>query len=49
MIYTSNETFVKHVNLLLLSNSENVHYVFIKGFKRFMSNKTIHQGKKQYC
>lgn len=49
MIYTSNETFVKHVNLLLLLNSENVHYVFIKGFKRFMSNKTIHQGKKQYC
>ena len=35
-IYTSKQTFEKHVALLLLSNSKNSPYVLIKGFNRFM-------------
>ena len=38
-IYTSKETLEKHVDLLLLSNSKNSHYIFIKDFDTFVSNK----------
>ena len=33
------ETFEKHVDLLLLSNPKNSHYVSINCFDRFMTNK----------
>ena len=51
-IHTSKQTFGKHVNLLLLSNSKNSHYVLIKCFSRFMTSKTKHHDKKiffGYC
>ena len=48
-IYTSKQTFEKHVDLSLLSNSQNSHYVLITDFDRFMSKKTKHHGKKQVC
>ena len=47
--YTSKQTFEKHVNLLLLSNSKNSHCVLIKDFNRIMANKTKHHGKKNFC
>ena len=34
--YTSKETFKKHVQLLLLSNSKDSHYALIKDLNRFM-------------
>ena len=39
-IYTSKQTFEKHVELLLLPDSGNFHYFLIKDFIRFMTNKT---------
>ena len=45
-IYTSKQTFEKHLDLLLLSNSKNFHYVLIRNFNRFMANKTKHHGQK---
>ena len=47
-IYTSKQTSEKHVISLLLSNSETSHYVLTKDFSRFMTNKTKHDGKKQF-
>ena len=41
-IYTSKQTFEKQVDLVLLSNSKNFHYFLIKGFIRFITNKTKH-------
>ena len=40
--YTSRQTFEKHIDLLLLSNSKNLHYDLIKDFNRFMTKKTKH-------
>ena len=37
--YTLTQVFEKFVDLLLLSNSRNPHYVLIKDFNRFMTNK----------
>ena len=51
----------KNVDLLLLSNSKNPHYVLIKDFDRVIdyvlikdfdrviTNKTEHHGKKHFC
>ena len=51
-IYTSKLTFEKHVDLLLLPNSKNSHYVLIKDLNRFTNKKTKYHGKKhflRYC
>ena len=47
-IYTLKQTFKKHVDLLLLSNSINFHYVLIKGFDRFMTSETKYHSKKPF-
>ena len=39
-IYTYKQTFEKHVDLLLSWNSKYSHFVFIKAFNIFMTNKT---------
>ena len=41
-VYASRQTFQKHIDLLLLSNSKNLHYDLIKDFNRFMTKKTKH-------
>lgn len=48
-IYSPKQSFEKHVNLLLLSNYKNSHYVLIEDFDRFMTNKTKHNDKKYFC
>ena len=48
-IYTSKQTFEKHVDLLLLSDCKNSHFVLITDFNRFMTNKTKHHSKKHFC
>ena len=49
-IYTSKQTFKKHVDLLLLSNSKNSHCVLIKDVNRFMTNKArLDRKKKHFC
>ena len=44
-IYTSKQTFGKHVDLLLLSNFKKCHCVLIKVFNRFVTNKAKHHNK----
>ena len=44
---TSKQTFKKHVDLLLISNTKNLH-LFIKDFNRPMINKTKHHGKNNF-
>ena len=45
-VYTSRQTFEKHIDILLLSNSKNLHYDLIKDFDRFMTKKTKHLAEK---
>ena len=37
------------INLLLISDDNNQHYVYIKDFNRFMTNISKHKGKKHFC
>ena len=51
-IYTSKQTFEKHVNLLLSNSKKSKNYVLIKDSDRFLTNKTKYHGKKhfyRYC
>ena len=38
-----------NIDLLILLNTRNLHYILIKYFNRFMTNKTKHHDKKHFC
>ena len=48
-IYISKENYEKHIELLLITEDENKHYVLIKDFNRFMFKHTKHEHKKHFC
>lgn len=48
-IYVSKEKFKDQMNLLLITENENKHYVLIKDFNRFMYNQTKHKERKHFC
>ena len=48
-IYTSKEKYEKHMELLLITEDENNHYVLIENFDRFMFQQTKYEGKKHFC
>ena len=48
-IYISKEKFTDHMELLLITEGENNHYVLIKDFNKFMSNQTKHEHRKHFC
>ena len=48
-IYISKEKFIDHMELLLLTEGENNHYVLIKDFNKFMFNQTKHEHRKYFC
>ena len=48
-IYTSKNTFIRHVDLLLIGEEGKRHYVPIKGFSIFMYDQTLHCGRKHFC
>ena len=48
-IYVSNQKFKDYMDLSLISNENKSHYVYIKDFNRFMSNKTKNKNKKYLC
>ena len=48
-IYVSKEKYDDHMELLLITENENKHYVLIKDFNRFMYNKTKHKESKHFC
>ena len=49
-VHISNNIKQNHINLLYFSDdNETYHYVWIKHFNRFMSDITLHNGKKYFC
>ena len=48
-IYVSNQKFKDCMDLLLISNENKSHYVYIKDFNRFICNKTKNKSKKYFC
>ena len=39
----------KHVDLLLIGEKGNRHYVLIKNFNTFIYDNTLHRGRKHFC
>ena len=48
-IYISDQTFKSSIDLLLLINDDQSHYVYIKDFNTFMFHKTKDKNKKWFC
>ena len=48
-IYVSKEKYEDHMELLLITENENKHYVLIKDFNKFMYNQTKHKERKHFC
>ena len=48
-VYLSNQVFKDCIDLLLISNENKCHYVYIKDFNRFMFNKTENKNNKYSC
>ena len=48
-IYISKEKYQDHMELLLITEGENKHYVLIKDFNKFMFNQTKHEQRKYFC
>ena len=48
-VYVSDQEFKNRMDLLLISDENKSHYVYIKNFNRFMCNKTKCKNKKQFC
>ena len=49
LLYVSKKSNEQVINVLLLSNEEKSHYVFIKDFNRFVYSKTKHKDRKDFC
>ena len=48
-IYISKEKYQDHMELLLITEGENKHYVLIKEFNKFMFRQNKHEHKKYFC
>ena len=48
-IYVSKEKYEDCMNLLLITENENKHYVLIKDFNKFMYQQTKHKERKHFC
>ena len=48
-IYISKEKYQDHIELLLITEGKNKHYVLIKDFNKFMFNQTKHEHRKYFC
>ena len=48
-IFVSKEKYDRQMNLLLITEDKNKHYVLIKDFNRFMYNQTKHKERKHFC
>ena len=48
-IFISKEKSTDHMELLLITEGENNHYVLIKDFNKFMFNQTKHEHRKHFC
>ena len=48
-VYLSDKTFRDSIDLLLISDENKSHYVYIKDFNRFMCNKTKNKNEQYFC
>ena len=48
-VYVSDQKFKNFMDLLLISNENKSHYVYIKDINRFICNKTKSKNKKDFC
>ena len=48
-VYLSDQKFNDNMDLLLISNEFQSHYIYIKDFDRFMFNNTKNRNKKHFC
>ena len=48
-IYVSDQKFEGSIDLLLLTDDDKSHYVYIKDYDRFMFHKTKYKNKKWFC
>ena len=48
-VYVSDQKFKDYMDLLLITDKNKLHYVYIKRFNRFICNKTKCRIKKQFC
>ena len=48
-LYISKESCNQTLNLLLITEKDKSHYVFIKDFNRSMYSKTKHKDRKHFC
>ena len=48
-LYISKKCYDQTLNLLLITEKDTSHYVFIKNFNRLMFSRTNHKDKKRYC
>ena len=48
-LYVSKKSNEQVLNVLLISNEEKSHYVFIKDFNRLMYSRTKHKDRKHFC
>ena len=48
-IYISDQEFEDSMDLLLLIDNDQLHYVYIKDFDRFMFHRTKNKSKKWFC
>ena len=51
-VYISDKKYIDCMDWLLITDGDKSHYVYIKGFNRFMCNKTKNKNKNhfwKYC
>ena len=48
-LHVSKKSNEQVLNVLLISNEEKSHYVFIKDFNRLMYSKIKHKDRKYFC
>ena len=48
LLYISKKSYNQTLNLLLITEKDKSHYVFIKDFNRLMSSRTKNKDKKHY-
>ena len=49
LIFISDQKFENSTDLLLVTDGDKSHYVYIKDFDRFMFHKTKSKNKKYFC
>ena len=47
-VYVSDEKYGNCIDLLMITDKNKSHYVYIKDFNRFMCNKTKNRNKKRF-